>query len=213
MGAMPRELRRAARPGPGDSDAPAPSGPASSGAGSTFEERLARLERTVERLANAGADPDREGSPSDAPRHADAAATAASADDPLFLLHAIEERVPAPGAVFYAGTVELPIGPVTYQWGRPTQALLDADWAERAERVAALGHPLRLAMLRLLLDAEHTVAQIVDELDLGSTGVAYHHLNQLHGAGWITSPRRGVWAIPPSRVIPLLAIVTALEEG
>ena len=39
------------------------------------------------------------------------AATAASADDPLFLLHAIEERVPAPGAVFYAGTVELPMPP------------------------------------------------------------------------------------------------------
>ncbi|GEM_PF-2931425 len=136
-----------------------------------------------------------------------------SADDPLFALHALEERYPSPGAVLYTGSVDLPLGPVQHQWGRTTADILHADWAERAERAGALGHPLRLALLRLLLEGEHTVAQLVDELELGSTGVAYHHLNQLHTSGWITSPRRGVWTIPPSRVVPLLAIVIALEEN
>jgi DNA-binding transcriptional ArsR family regulator len=79
--------------------------------------------------------------------------------------------------------------------------------------VAALGHPLRLSLLRLLLDGEHTVAQLVDELELASTGVAYHHLNQLQSAGWVTSPHRGVWSVPATRVIPLLVIITALEEA
>lgn len=152
---------------------------------------------------------DASGSSSATPTGAASAATG----DPLFALHALEERFPSPGAVLYTGSLDLPMGPVQYQWGRTTEDILHADWAERAERMSALGHPLRLALMRLLLNGEHTVAQLVDELELGSTGVAYHHLNQLHTSGWITTPRRGVWAIPPGRVVPLLAIIIALEEN
>jgi DNA-binding transcriptional ArsR family regulator len=147
------------------------------------------------------------------------AAPGRSEPEPLALpeqfwaLNALRERYPAPGAVVFAGGVDLPIGHVDYQWGRETPDLLQTDWAERAERVAALGHPLRLSLLRLLLDGEHTVAQLVDELELASTGVAYHHLNQLQSAGWATSPHRGVWSVPATRVIPLLVIITALEEA
>lgn len=131
----------------------------------------------------------------------------------FWALNALAENVPAPGGVVFAGAVDLPAGPIRYQWARPAEHLLAADWSERADRAAALGHPLRLSILRLLLDGERTVAQLVDELTLGSTGVAYHHLNLLQGAGWVTSPRRGTWAIPASRIIPLLSIVIALEES
>lgn len=136
-----------------------------------------------------------------------------TASDRFWALNALRSHLPAPGGVVYAGAVDLPIGHVEYQWGRPTDPLLRADWAERAERVAALGHPLRLSLLQRLLAGECTVAQLVDELDLASTGVAYHHLHQLQGAGWVTSPSRGTWAVPASRVVPLLAIITALEEA
>lgn len=131
----------------------------------------------------------------------------------FWALNALAENVPAPGGVVFAGAVDLPAGPIRYQWARPAEHLLAADWSERADRAAALGHPLRLSILRLLLDGERTVAQLVDELTLGSTGVAYHHLNLLQGAGWVTSPHRGTWAIPASRIIPLLSIVIALEES
>ena len=131
----------------------------------------------------------------------------------FWALNALAANVPAPGGVVFAGAVDLPAGPIRYQWARPAEHLLAADWSERADRAAALGHPLRLSILRLLLDGERTVAQLVDELTLGSTGVAYHHLNLLQGAGWVTSPRRGTWAIPASRIIPLLSIVIALEES
>lgn len=153
--------------------------------------------------------------PASAPEGAESTgATGAAEDaDPFWALTALKEHAPAPGAVVFAGAVDIGCGHVEYQWGRPVEHLLAADWAERAEPVAALGHPLRLAILRRLLDGEHTVAQIVDELELGSTGVAYHHLSALQSGGWADSPRRGSWGIPASRVVPLLAIITALEKG
>lgn len=171
--------------------------------------RLDALERRIAQLEGRAAP---EPAPADAPP-AGVSSRPSPDEDPFWALTALKAQAPPPGAVVYAGSVEVGAGHVEYQWGRPTEHLLAADWAERAETVAALGHPLRLAILRRLVDGEHTVAQLVDELELASTGVAYHHLSALQTGGWATSPRRGSWAIPPSRVVPLLAIVTALEKG
>lgn len=191
----------------------------------SLEARLARLEQQVAALqeastaaghAEAG---DTDSAPATAtasttePRPAVAQAPDTTGGDPFWAMHALQDRLPAPGGVVYAGSVDVGLGHVDYQWGRPTGHLLESDWAEHAETVASLGHPLRLAILRLLLDAEHTVAQLVDELELASTGVAYHHLSALQSGGWVVSPRRGTWTIPVSRVVPLLAIITALEKG
>ena len=137
----------------------------------------------------------------------------AAQEDPFWALTALKEHAPAPGAVVFAGSVDVGAGHLEYQWGRPTEHLQATDWAEHAESVAALGHPLRLAMLQRLLEGEHTVAQLVDELELGSTGVAYHHLSALQSGGWVISPRRGSWALAVPRVVPLLTIITALEKG
>lgn len=134
-------------------------------------------------------------------------------DGPYWALNTMREKHPPPGGVCFAGSVDVGSGHWEYQWERPTQAVRDLDWASGAERLAALAHPLRLAIMRLLVDGERTVAQLVDELELASTGVAYHHLNQLQGEGWVTSPRRGVWSVPGSRVVPLLIIITATEEA
>lgn len=184
--------------------------------------RVARLEQQVAALLSAaGADavpgPSGPDGPQPAPAPGTRAASTAPASpadqDPFWALRGQQARVPAPGGVTYAGSVDVGMGHVDYQWGRTTEHLLEADWAEHAEAVTALGHPLRLTILRRLLDAEHTVAQLVDELDLASTGVAYHHLSALQNGGWVASPRRGTWTIPVSRIIPLLTIITALEKG
>ena len=195
---------------------------------SEVQQRLEALEQRIAQLEESGVDPSgrppaaRSSStpPAAARESAEPGASTPPApprpshgDDPFWALTSLKQRVPAPGAVVFAGSVDVGAGHLEYQWGRPTEHLLDADWAEHAESVAALGHPLRLAILRRLVDGEHTVAQLVDDLDLASTGVAYHHLSALQTGGWVSSPRRGVWAIPPSRVVPLLAIVTALEKG
>lgn len=182
--------------------------------------RLSRLEALVEHLlAREGTDaPGASAAPAPPPDTVPAvdpgSRTPAPPDaDVFWALHALQERLPSPGGVVLAGSVDLPQGPVHYQWGRPTEHVLRTDWAEHADAAAALGHPLRLAILRLLLDGERTVAQLVDELALSSTGIAYHHLNQLQGAGWITSPQRGAWTLRASRIVPLMTIVIALEDG
>ncbi|MDN5688902.1 MAG: helix-turn-helix domain-containing protein [Brachybacterium sp.] len=198
---------------------------------SALEERVAAMEAGTsatdrEHIPDSGADRERapgttsEGSAPTAACGAPATPPTSSAQtpaideaDPFWALTSLKEHAPAPGAVVFAGAVDVGAGHLEYQWGRPTEHLLATDWAEHAESVAALGHPLRLAMLRRLLDEEHTVAQLVDELELGSTGVAYHHLSALQSGGWVTSPRRGSWALAAPRAVPLLAIITALEKG
>lgn len=181
------------------------------------DDLLARLDALEARVAQLEGDaaPDGSAEPVGRPASAPPVHAPAPADetDPFWALTALKGRAPAPGAVVFAGAVDVGAGHLEYQWGRPTEHLLATDWAEHAETVAALGHPLRLAILRRLLDGEHTVAQLVDELELASTGVAYHHLSALQTSGWVTSPRRGSWALSAPRVVPLLAILIALEKG
>lgn len=130
---------------------------------------------------------------------------------PLWALKALKAQLPDRGGVVYAVAAGLERGQVEYQWGRPTEHLLGQDWSELSDPLSALGHPLRLAMLRLLLEEDRTVAQLVDLLQLGSTGIAYHHLSALQSGGWVTSPQRGIWTLPPGRATSLLTIITALE--
>ncbi|WP_422116270.1 ArsR/SmtB family transcription factor [Brachybacterium sp. UNK5269] len=177
----------------------------------TAAELLARLDaleaRVAELEATSGAaagSPSSEAAPDAAP---------AADGDPFWALTALREQLPAPGGVLFTGAVDVGAGHVEYQWARPTEHLRETDWEQHAETVAALGHPLRMAILRRLLDGERTVAQLVTKLELGSTGVAYHHLSALQSGGWVTSPRRGSWSLPAARVVPLLTILIALEKG
>lgn len=181
-----------------------------------LEARVQALETQVQHLASLLGDTAAPASrqPAARPSSTHPAVSLPPSDREAFwALTALQDRLPPPGGVVFAGSVTTDAGHVQFQWGRPTGEILEADWAERAETVGALGHPLRLALLRQLIDGERTVAHLVDELELGSTGVAYHHLNALQSGGWVTSPRRGTWAVPPSRVIPLLTILIALENG
>lgn len=185
-----------------------------------LQDRLVALEERVHQLetrlggggadiadtAARGGDPvgrEESARPADPPSH----------EDVFWALEGLKERVPAPGGVLLTGAVEVGAGRLEYQWARPTEHLLETDWTGRADALAALGHPLRMAILRHLLDGERTVAQLVEELELGSTGVAYHHLSALQSGSWVHSPRRGSWALPADRVIPLLTILIALERG
>lgn len=162
------------------------------------DERLARLEERVAAL---------EGRP------ARAVAPAVEGDDPFFALHALQERLPPPGGVLYTGSVTLPDGGrADWQYGRTTADVLDADWSERAPALAALGHPVRLILLREIVRGRTTV-NVLGELDgLGTSGQIYHHLRQLTAEGWLHSPSRGVYAVPPTRVVALLAVLVALER-
>ncbi|MDT0270369.1 winged helix-turn-helix domain-containing protein [Streptomyces sp. DSM 44915] len=114
------------------------------------------------------------------------------------------------GGVLFTGAVRLPTDErYEWQYGQALEALLDADWALTAESLAALGHPVRLRLLRAVLAGRRTAGELAELPETGTTGQIYHHLRQLAAAGWLTSAGRGQWQVPPVRVVPLLVAVTA----
>jgi hypothetical protein len=126
----------------------------------------------------------------------------------FWALDALRARAPEEGAVVLVGTVGLPDGRrAEWQEGLETAALLDRDWRDSADVLAALGHPVRLALLQRFLAGAATVADITGEDGLGTSGQVYHHLRHLVAAGWLRSTGGGRYEVPVARVVPLLAIV------
>jgi DNA-binding transcriptional ArsR family regulator len=86
------------------------------------------------------------------------------------------------------------------------------DWARWASSLAALGNPVRLTLLQEIVRGNNTVSALSEVRGLGTSGQIYHHLRQLTAEGWLHSPSRGIFALPPTRVVALLEILVALER-
>ena len=61
-----------------------------------------------------------------------------------------------------------------------------------AERFRVLGEPARLELLDLLRAGERTVGDLVEETGLGTANVS-KHLQLLHGAGFVTRRKEGLY--------------------
>ncbi|WP_405896275.1 helix-turn-helix domain-containing protein [Streptomyces sp. NBC_00727] len=160
-----------------------------------LEERVAALERRMAEL---------EAAPPAPP----------VAEGDFWALDALKARHPvtqeADGGVLFTGAVRVPTGHhYEWQYGLLTETLFDDNWSEAAASFAALGNPVRLTLLRAILDGLRTAAELAALDDVGTTGQIYHHLRQLTGAGWLHSPQRGRFEIPAGRVVPLLVVLTA----
>ena len=116
------------------------------------------------------------------------------------------------GAVMFAGHVTTSEQEATYQWTRPTDFFLTTSWDDPMTRLTALAHPVRGTILRTLLDAPATAAQLAEKNVVTSTGTAYHHLNALMAAGWISKKPTGEFSIRISRIVPLLTILACCED-
>ena len=116
------------------------------------------------------------------------------------------------GAVMFAGHVTTSEQEATYQWTRPTDFFLATSWDDPMTRLTALAHPVRGTILRTLLDAPATAAQLAEKNVVTSTGTAYHHLNALMSAGWISKKPTGDFSIRVSRIVPLLTILACCED-
>lgn len=157
---------------------------------------LARLERLESRLAALEA-------------RATPSAPPAGPKEVFWALERLERDAPE-GAVLFSGHVRLPTGEHwAWQEGQDTPALLNADWQGAAPALAALGHPLRLAVLRAVLNGRQTTQDLQGQPDLGGAGKLYHHLRELQAAGWLTLEGRGRYVVPAQKVIPLLVILRA----
>ncbi|WJV51699.1 ArsR/SmtB family transcription factor [Streptomyces flavofungini] len=80
-------------------------------------------------------------------------------------------------------------------------------------RLNALAHPVRLRILLACLNGTVTAAEFAARTDMGTTGQIYHHLRPLTQAGWLTSPRRGCYEMPPQAIQALAAALTACDGG
>lgn len=144
------------------------------------------------------------------------AAPASTTADAFWALEGLRARrdehpATADGLVMLTGSLELPTGePVEWQQGAATGQLIDTDWSANAAALAALGHPVRLELLRQVLQGVRTTSALANEL--GSTGQLHHHVRQLVSAGWLAQRGRGSYEVPVARVVPLLAILTGVTR-
>jgi Xaa-Pro aminopeptidase len=158
-----------------------------------LEQRLAALEEPVREkncdAAVVGTDPER-----------------------FWALGGLRSRIRDRSAVLFTGSVTL-AGAPTYEWqqGADVETLLERDWTASADPLAALGHPVRLQLLREVLCGRQTSSEMGTVEGLGTTGQLYHHLRHLVAAGWLRSSGRGRYEVAPTRVIPLLVILTAAQ--
>lgn len=116
------------------------------------------------------------------------------------------------GAVALVGAVTLPTGaPVAWQQTAGTAGLFEVEWEGHAAVFAALGHPVRLELLRHILSGVHATAELASIESLGTTGQLHHHLRQLLSSGWLKQSGRGSYEVPPARMVPLLVCLVAAE--
>lgn len=121
---------------------------------------------------------------------------------------------PAPvdrsGSLGYEGAVRLH-GEVSWRIEYSPAATLDLAPAPVAEVLAALGHPVRLALVRRLLSGPGSAAELQEAAGLSSTGQVYHHLKSLTAARVVEQDGRS-FRVPTTGVVPVLTMLLAAGD-
>lgn len=119
------------------------------------------------------------------------------------------------GYLYYSGSFSKDQGN-TLRWDpqqKDVAELLGLD-AEKASKIlGALGHKQRIDILRTLLVQPQTGAELVEGLQLGTTGQLYHHIKALLGADLLAQEERGgTYTVPRHRVLPVLLLLAAVSD-
>jgi ArsR family transcriptional regulator len=123
---------------------------------------------------------------------------------------AAPEEVDASGVVGYDGDVRLH-GQVSWTIRYSPAGVLDLAGPPIAEVLAALGHPVRLALVRRLLAGPASAAELQDAAELSSTGQVYHHLRALTSARVVEQDGRA-FRVPTTGVVPVLSMMLAAGD-
>lgn len=117
------------------------------------------------------------------------------------------------GEVGYHGSVALQEGrgPVTWTIGYDAAATLGLAAGPVAEVLAALGHPVRLALVRRLLTGPASTGDLVEAAELSSSGQLYHHLRTLTAARVVEQDGR-TYRVPDTGVVPVLVALLAAAD-
>ncbi|MGO4179694.1 ATP-binding protein [Paenibacillus sp. TAF43_2] len=117
------------------------------------------------------------------------------------------------GSLFYSGQYR---GHNGFRWDPRQQEvhhLLGLDTDKAAKILAALGNKQRLDILLAVLLEPLSGSDIVERLNLGTTGQLYHHTKALLGADLLVQEERGgKYSLPAHRTLPLLLLLTAITD-
>ncbi|MFC5064409.1 ArsR/SmtB family transcription factor [Actinomycetospora atypica] len=114
------------------------------------------------------------------------------------------------GSLRYEGSVRL-YGEVSWRIEYSPAATLDLAAPAVAEVLAALGHPVRLALVRRLLTGPGSAAELQEAAGLSSTGQVYHHLKALTAARVVEQDGRA-FRVPATGVVPVLTMLLAAGD-
>ena len=124
--------------------------------------------------------------------------------------------VPVPGVhgeIGYHGSVDL-TGSVEWTVSYDAAATLGLPARRVAELLAALGHPVRLELVRtLLLRGESSAAELVEATGMSSTGQLYHHLRALTNARLVEQSDGRTYRVHGRKVVPILVLVLAAADA
>ncbi|GAA5057295.1 ArsR/SmtB family transcription factor [Nocardia callitridis] len=115
------------------------------------------------------------------------------------------------GFVEYSGSVDFG-GPVDWTIRYSAVAVRDLPAQDRVDVLAALGHPVRRALVEALLDGPRAGSELAQAVGLTSQGQLYHHMRALTSAKVIEQHGRGAYHIPAPKLVPILIIMTAAAD-
>jgi len=117
------------------------------------------------------------------------------------------------GTIFYSGQYR---GTNPVKWSpqhRSVAQLLGQDSDKIAKILAALGNKQRLDILTTVMHEPLTGPEIVERLNMGTTGQLYHHTKALLGADLLVQEDRGgKYSLPIHRSLPLLLLLAAASD-
>ena len=118
------------------------------------------------------------------------------------------------GVIFYSGHYHE--NEMQYRWEpqeRKVSQLLELDGDKTAKILAALGHKQRLDILRSVLKEPLTGTELVERLNMGTTGQLYHHIKALLGADLLIQEERGgKYSLAGRRALPVLLLLAAASD-
>ncbi|KAA8877190.1 winged helix-turn-helix transcriptional regulator [Nocardia colli] len=118
---------------------------------------------------------------------------------------------PARGFVEYQGRVDFD-GEIDWTIRYSAASVLRLPANARVEVLAALGHPVRHALIQELLDGPRTGTELTEAVGLTSAGQLHHHMRALSSAKIVEQHSRGTYRIPPPKVVPVLILMTAAAD-
>ena len=115
------------------------------------------------------------------------------------------------GILEYSGAVDF-TGPVTWNITYSANAAVDLAPEALSSTFAALGHPARIEIVRLLIRGNASVTDLQEAGDFGTTGQLYHHLKILTTASIVTKVGRNDYGIAPTHLVPVLVSMLAAGD-